>query len=175
LRSSYSKNVHLAAIIYLHRISDNRMTGSLLNSLNLFVNLCGQKAMPNVILVTTMWSEVREATAIRREDELRKGFWKDLVAAGCRIERFEDTHESAWRIVRDALQKSSGIDVTIQEEIGGGQLSVSETKAGRYANRPHVSKSTLAGLFGLFSRFVLGYSSGSVIAGADLGFWHHRR
>jgi hypothetical protein len=151
LRGSYSKNVHLAAIIYLHRISDNRMTGSLLNNLNLFVNLCGQNAMPNVILATTMWSEVRETTAVRREDELRKGFWKDLVAAGCRIERFEGTHESAWRIIRDVLQKSS-INVIIQEEMGRDGRAVDETGASKYANQPRVSKSFLAGLFRLFSR-----------------------
>ncbi|KIM73935.1 hypothetical protein PILCRDRAFT_716400 [Piloderma croceum F 1598] len=148
----FRKDVHLAAIIYLHRISDNRMTGSLLNNLKVFVGLCGQKAMPNVILATTMWSEAREATAVRREDELRSVFWRDLVADGCRIERFEDTHQSAWRIIGNISQKSSGIDVIIQEEMGRDGQKANETSAGQHANQPHVSKSFLAGLFGLFSR-----------------------
>jgi hypothetical protein len=151
LYGSNRKDIHLATIIYLHKISDNRMAGSSLKNLKLFANLCGQQAMPNVILATTMWSDVPAATGVRREDELRKGFWRDLVAAGCRIERFENTHESAWGIIGNIVQKNSGIDVLLQQEMGGGK-TVHKTKAGTHANRTHVSKSLMSRLRGLFSR-----------------------
>jgi hypothetical protein len=42
-----------------------------------------------------MWSEVREETGLERE----AGLTKDMLASGCKIERFEDTYDSAWNIV----------------------------------------------------------------------------
>jgi len=58
LVTSYKGHVNLATIVYLHRISDNRMSGSVLKNLRMFTSLCGEQAMPNVILATTMWSKV---------------------------------------------------------------------------------------------------------------------
>jgi hypothetical protein len=75
------------------------MAGSLLKNLRMFVSLCGQEAMPNVVIATTMWGEVRTENGERREKELKETFWKDLLDEGCRVERFEDTYESAWLIV----------------------------------------------------------------------------
>jgi len=46
-----------------------------------------------------MWSDVREDTGARREEELKREFWNEMLANGCRTERFEDTHDSAWRII----------------------------------------------------------------------------
>jgi hypothetical protein len=65
----------------------------------MFTNLCGQDAMPNVVFVTTMWSElVAEETGARREEEL-KSFLAEMEAGGCAVERFQETAESAWGIV----------------------------------------------------------------------------
>jgi len=130
------------------------MTGSLLNNLRMFTSLCGQEAMPNVILVTTMWSDVPKAIGMRREEELRDVFWKDLDRAGCRIERFEDTRESAWRIIGNIV-KNSGTNVRLQEEIGDGGKTVHETEAGTRANQAptKASNSLLAKFRGLFSRY----------------------
>jgi len=83
----------------LHCITDNRMTGSLLKSLKIFTNLCGQEVMPNVVIATTMWGEVKTEHGERREKELKDTFWKDLLDRGCRVERFEDTYESAWFVI----------------------------------------------------------------------------
>jgi len=68
--------------------------------------LCCQQAVPNVIIATTMWSEVQVETGGRREEELRASFWKDMVANGCRIERFEDTYKSAWQIIGSLSDKA---------------------------------------------------------------------
>lgn len=65
-----------------------------------FANFCGQDGMQNIILVTTMWGELKEpAIGEHREKELMENFWKEMFALGCRTERFEDTCGSAWRIV----------------------------------------------------------------------------
>ena len=65
-----------------------------------FANFCGQDGMKNIILVTTMWGELKDpAIGELREKELKESFWKEMLAHGCRTARFEDTCGSAWRIV----------------------------------------------------------------------------
>jgi hypothetical protein len=89
--------VALTTVIYLHRISDNRVDASALQNFYEFEKLCGQ--VPNVTLATTMWSKVSKAEGIAREEELKSKLWNGILAEGCRIERFSDTHISAWKIV----------------------------------------------------------------------------
>ncbi|KIM73927.1 hypothetical protein PILCRDRAFT_40139, partial [Piloderma croceum F 1598] len=96
---TYKRNNFLVTIIYLHRITDNHMSGTMLRNLRMFANLCGQDAMPNVIVATTMWSEVKTAKGELREQELERYFLESMVADGCKIKRFEDSYGSAWRIV----------------------------------------------------------------------------
>jgi len=60
--------------------------------------------MPNVVLATTMWDLVEDQLGTRREQRLQTQFWSDMVADGCRTERFDSTYDSAWRIV-DSLDQ----------------------------------------------------------------------
>jgi hypothetical protein len=90
-------------MIFLHRITDNRIAGSHLKHVNMFSNLCGQMVMPDVVIATTMWSDVNPAIGISREIELKR-IYGDILPRGCRVERFEDTYESAWLII-DRRQK----------------------------------------------------------------------
>jgi len=55
--------------------------------------------MPNVVIVTTMWSKVSEEEGTMREEVLKREVWNEMPNSGCRTERFEDTCESAWKIV----------------------------------------------------------------------------
>ncbi|KAJ8118978.1 hypothetical protein ONZ43_g3888 [Nemania bipapillata] len=71
LLKTYKRKIHLSGILYLHRISDNRMSGNALRNLKMFQNLCGQTALPNVILATTMWEKVSEAEGVRLETLLK--------------------------------------------------------------------------------------------------------
>jgi hypothetical protein len=64
-------------IIYLHRISDVRMQASAKKNLFMFKKLCGDDALKNVILATTMWDRMTEADGTARELELTStpDFW----------------------------------------------------------------------------------------------------
>jgi hypothetical protein len=104
------------------------MAGSLLKNLQMFISVCGQDAMPNVVLATTMWGEVRKETGERREKELMGSFWKDMLAAGCTVERFEDTYESAWLIIDRATQDWANVQVS--HEMVDRRLKLSQTTAG---------------------------------------------
>jgi len=99
LMKTFKEKANLATIIYLHKIDENRMTGSILKNLKTFASFCGKRAMPNVIIATTMWGKVGIEEGSEREKELKGDFWKDILDSGCRTERFEKTYESAWGII----------------------------------------------------------------------------
>lgn len=70
-----------------------------MKNLEIFSQLCGHRTTGKVVIVTTMWSEIREETGARREQELKADFWKLLCDEGCRTERFQDTRNSAWQVL----------------------------------------------------------------------------
>jgi hypothetical protein len=115
-------------MIYLHRITDNRISGSLLKNLRMFTNLCGQEATSNVVIATTMWSEAKQESGARREAELMNGFWKDLLDAGCKVERFLDTYDSAWDVI-DCHERDRA-RVQLPHEIVERDLTLERTSAG---------------------------------------------
>ena len=106
------------------------MPKSAMKNLRTFSNLCGQKAMPNVVIVTTMWSFIPKELGIRREDGLKREVWKDMLDAGCGIQRFEDTYKSSWDIIGSIAQKDSGTTLLIQEEMGTVGKSFNQTRTG---------------------------------------------
>ncbi|KAF9036858.1 hypothetical protein BJ165DRAFT_1506484 [Panaeolus papilionaceus] len=55
LSKTYRKNTLLAGVLYFHRITDNRMSGTANRNIRMFGKLCGSKAAEKVVLVTTMW------------------------------------------------------------------------------------------------------------------------
>jgi len=100
-----------------------------MKNLRIFSSLCGQMAMPNVVIVTTMWRNIPEELGIRREEELKRDVWKDMVAGGCRTERFQDTHKSTWGIIGSLADKAP-IQVQLSKDIVDGRLNIKETIAG---------------------------------------------
>jgi chromosome condensin MukBEF ATPase and DNA-binding subunit MukB len=105
------------------------MPGSVLRNLQVFAGLCGQMAMPNVILATTMWEHVEEETGARREKQLNEAFWKEMIVQGCTTNRFEGTYDSAWGII-DSLAQKDKAPVLLSREIVDARLRLNETKAG---------------------------------------------
>ena len=117
----------------MHRISDNRMSGSVSRNLDLFNRLCGDKAIEHVRLVTSMWDAKVDKTGAKeesREAELTNNFWKSLIDAGAQYERFENNKESAWHIIRDATTEGSEA-VLLQEELVDNERRLNETTAGK--------------------------------------------
>ncbi len=81
------------------------MTGSTFKNLDVFKNLCGLKAMPNVVLVTTFWTKVAAEIGEKREANLKGTFWNEMLANGCETARFDGGLDSAWDIVNPLLAK----------------------------------------------------------------------
>jgi hypothetical protein len=101
LTRSYTANITLSGIIYLHKISDNRMQGSAKRNLYMFKKLCGDSALKNVILGTTMWDKVSETEGIARERELTStpDFWGWMMDQGSRV--FRHTGEAIHTSTHD--------------------------------------------------------------------------
>jgi hypothetical protein len=61
--------------------------------------------MRHVTLMTTMWTCVEKHIGEEREKALKDHFWKDMMNHGCKVERFEDSSESAWQVISKAGQE----------------------------------------------------------------------
>ncbi|KAI6010122.1 P-loop containing nucleoside triphosphate hydrolase protein [Pisolithus marmoratus] len=153
LEKKYRGDIKLTGVVYTHPISNNRMSGSVCKSLDLFSQLCGDKAAQCVRLVTTMWDNQKpENTEIwqSRVSYLEGNFWKPLISLGARHEQFFNTQESAWNIVnglvlaRTPLVQGDSADVIrelneasarntllIQEEMVDAEKKLNEASAGR--------------------------------------------
>lgn len=57
LKSQRQKEVKLAGLIYLHRITDNQLGSFAVENLRLVKALVGENNMRNVVLVTNRWEE----------------------------------------------------------------------------------------------------------------------
>ncbi|KAF7980092.1 hypothetical protein HWV62_39902 [Athelia sp. TMB] len=128
----YKKKIPLAAIVYLHRISDNRMASSPLKNLKMFASMCGQKVMPNVVICTTMWTQVDEATGSRREEQLKRDFWAGMIDEGCKVARFKDSSQSVWEIVGKLATQESFTEIS--RELVDEKKTLNETAAGLKLN-----------------------------------------
>ena len=127
----YENDIKLAGIIYLHRITDNRMAGTPHRNLRMFGELCGDQAVKKVVLVTTMWDNVEQDKGERREKELFANYWKTMTNLGASTARFYNSVDSAWSIVDIVLKQHEAEVLLLQEEIVNLKLALNETQAGK--------------------------------------------
>ncbi|KAF9449507.1 hypothetical protein P691DRAFT_852465 [Macrolepiota fuliginosa MF-IS2] len=133
LEKTYRKKIKLTGILYLHRITDNRMAGTPLRNLRLFGELCGDVAMGRVALVTTMWDKLRRPEAgEKRENELRENFWRGMLEKGSTVSRFDNTLNGAEEIIQGLIvEKNKRETLLLQEELVDLKRRLNETHAGQ--------------------------------------------
>ena len=129
----YEKDINLAGLIYLHRITDNldHMAGTPHRNIHMFENLCGDQAMKKVVLVTTMWDKVQQGTGVDRERKLFENYWKTMINLGASTARFLNSAESAWEIIGIILKQHETEVLLLQEEIVDLKKALHETQAGK--------------------------------------------
>jgi len=129
----------LGGVIYLHDISILRFSGTARRNLEMFNRLCGDAALNKVVLCTNQWTRVNPEDGSRREAEMQTIHWKEMVAKGSQVRRFDGNRESAWRVVSVFLERASQrrknlgeeISLQIQTEIVVKRRIIPETKAGK--------------------------------------------
>ncbi|KAK7697663.1 hypothetical protein SLS64_013293 [Diaporthe eres] len=131
LAVAYKQEMKLSGIIYLHPISDNRVTHHTTKNLEMFRKLTGEKNLKNVTLATTMWDRVPEEEGLRREDELRSKFWRLLVAMGAKTARHHRDDPDSARRIASGLLGNKPFYLQLQEEMGKDNKALRDTAAGR--------------------------------------------
>lgn len=123
----HRQSVELTGVIYTHRINTSHTRDAQLTGLRIFAALCGDEAADRARLVTTMWDEVNVDDVVATENTIRAE-WKLLLDAGSRYERFDNTGESAWNIVRGLGGNRKTL--LLQRELVSG-MKLTQTTAGR--------------------------------------------
>ncbi|CCM03857.1 uncharacterized protein FIBRA_06006 [Fibroporia radiculosa] len=129
LKAEYENKTKVAGVVFTYRISDHRMSGVSLENYRLFRKICGDMAMENVAVVTTMWTSSNQTVGMRREKELSTNFFKDAIENNARMYRHDNTQESAKTILRDLMGRKSGA-LRVQVELVDQHKSIPETEAG---------------------------------------------
>lgn len=132
----YRAKQKLSGLIYMHRISDPRLTGISRRNFSMFRKLCGEETLKNVVIVSTMWDETPHARAESREKELKTDPELDFKAAldkGASMKRHDNTKESAHAILQHFLQNQPRT-LRIQKELVDKKWDIVETSAGMELN-----------------------------------------
>ncbi|KAH6847778.1 P-loop containing nucleoside triphosphate hydrolase protein [Chaetomium sp. MPI-CAGE-AT-0009] len=131
LAVTYKLGVPLSGIIYMHRITDGRYGGSDVRTFEILKRVCGDAALRNVMLVTTMWSSENEDQGSRREAQLRSMFWPYLLDRGSSMNRFYGGRGSAVVLISQLLSKTP-VTLELQIELVKERKKLKDTAAGLY-------------------------------------------
>ncbi|KIK19428.1 hypothetical protein PISMIDRAFT_153001 [Pisolithus microcarpus 441] len=129
LKETYRNAIELTGVIYTHNIGGDNNCATDVLSFQLLGHLCGDEAADRVRLVTTMWDDVDMSKAGEAEGRLKRTRWQSLIRAGARLERFDNTPETAWNIVRDL--GSTKKPLLLQRELVDMKKRLEDTTAGK--------------------------------------------
>ncbi|KAK3349276.1 P-loop containing nucleoside triphosphate hydrolase protein [Lasiosphaeria hispida] len=140
LAALHNNNARLVGIVYLHRITDPRISGSGMKNLRILQKLCGPSSFKSVALATNMWSEVEsqpeaKRVALQRQTELRENFWGAMVDQGSIMTRHDGSLDSARDIVRTLVDRDVRVLLNIQRELAVEKKTLDETEAGQYVQK----------------------------------------
>ncbi|PPR01045.1 hypothetical protein CVT24_000579 [Panaeolus cyanescens] len=104
MRKSLGKNMIFHSILYLHRITDNRLNEPPKVHFHTFETLAGGEFHSRVALVTTMWDTLRNQEVGKgREKEIMTGDWEELTRKGSLVLRHENSTDSAAEIIEQVI------------------------------------------------------------------------
>ncbi|KAL9622433.1 MAG: hypothetical protein Q9160_003278 [Pyrenula sp. 1 TL-2023] len=144
LSISYANRICISGIIFLHSISDNRVSGSKRRNITMFREVVGEAAYENVAIATTMWRKGEYDAGARRENQLCQDYFNDILAGGGRMSRLasgvggsaeeeDKARLEALEIVSHlmARAKAGPVVLKIQSEIVDERKTLDQTAAGR--------------------------------------------
>ncbi|KXX82682.1 hypothetical protein MMYC01_201104 [Madurella mycetomatis] len=113
---------HLAGILFLHPITQNRLQGSNRRMLSTFKKLLGNDYFKKVLLITTFWNDVQQSVGEQRERELKESddAWKPIIDAGAQTERMARDYDRFIPLL-EKIAGSSAPRLQIQLELNQGK------------------------------------------------------
>ena len=132
LTRTYSENIKLSGIIYLHRIMDVRFGGAAMRNLTMFKKLCGDGNLASVVLATTFWAKVDNEIGKTREKQLKTTptFWGSMATRGSQVFRHDSAEKSGAAIIQYLLDRRDRPVYAIQDEMVNKNKTLEETAAG---------------------------------------------
>ncbi|KAJ2920881.1 hypothetical protein H1R20_g16213, partial [Candolleomyces eurysporus] len=147
LASAYGHNMKVSCVVYMYPIYPNRMTRSDCSNVKVFRKICGDGGLSRVILATTRWDVCPPETGTKREQELEKNFWRNLLdqsqAQGtATMKRLPTGPEHAWNIIDAILEKHGHAEVdgtilNIQHQLVTKGKKLQQTDARGQTIRPN--------------------------------------
>ncbi|KAH7908670.1 hypothetical protein BJ138DRAFT_1012351 [Hygrophoropsis aurantiaca] len=129
---SYSHEVKISGIIYLHDISDHRSIEASRRNFHVFQHAFGIEASHSIIYATTKWDNTESYWAENREQPLRETL-REALYHGAEMARFMGTRQSAWDIIDSITSKKPLLDgLQIQNEMVESGKFLEETSAGKF-------------------------------------------
>ena len=135
----YGRGQKIHGVIFVHRITDVRLSGSAIRAAQIISRICGEPFRGSFAFVTSMWDLVIDrAIAIRREKELFRHpqFWGNLRLEDSRVFRIHDADLPAQKVMcwfldsgRSSLDRTPMLQLAKEMKCG---LAVSATEAGRF-------------------------------------------
>jgi hypothetical protein len=124
------KKLQVTSILFLHKITDNRFTGSSKRLQRVFEEVCGHDSFSSVILGTTGWDECKDSVGWLREKQLReKDFWGQMLQNGTDCRRLHNSIASATSMAEHLLAKQR-TTLLMQQELIENEGDVKGTSAG---------------------------------------------
>ncbi|EPS97673.1 hypothetical protein FOMPIDRAFT_127451, partial [Fomitopsis schrenkii] len=123
------RRISIRGVVYLHRITDNRMGGTALRNFRMFHAICGASAMKNAIIVLNMWDRTKSDVYEPREKELRNVFFQPAMKNGASILRHDGSKASGELILSTLLERPA-VDLAIQTEMVDQGMALRTTEAG---------------------------------------------
>lgn len=131
LGATYTRDVKLSGILYMHPITAARMSASFHRNMLLWKKLCGEASMGGVLLVTTFWNTERKEECLRREQQLASDhFWGKPIALGSKMFRQDEGRVSAEKIISYLVDRKQKLVLDIQKEMIDDKKGIEETTAG---------------------------------------------
>lgn len=133
LTAQYKLGVQLKGVLYIHRITDIRFNRSSVKTFEILKGVVGPDALQNVLLVTSRWDGVTQATGSDRERQLREKFWAYMLGRGSNMSRFLCDRDSAIALTGQLLCKDVVV-LELQKEIVHQKKRLDQTAAGSLVN-----------------------------------------
>jgi len=133
-------------VLILHHISDIALSQTAHRIAKMLGSLCGDNAMNQLMLCTTMWDTVPDDEGYDRFDELCKtDAWKEMISKGAGTAMISNVSPNAnleaEKIVSQLIRRGQPVELAIQHEMVHKKLKVAETGASRALNEcPRSSK-----------------------------------
>ena len=131
LSLSFGSGTRLNTIIYLHPITDTRITGTSAKILQTFHRICGEQGVKNVIFATSFWDEISSVELGERREKDLKSFGAQMIGKGSKVFRLQPGIDTKLKLLEHIASDCNEVTSQMQTEGAAEEHDVRYTSEGR--------------------------------------------